>query len=397
MARILCAWEFGADLGHVRQLLPIARELRRLGHEAAFAFGDLAPLGAHAAEGFEWFQAPLTRLPPAQNPAPLSPSDVLLNLGYDDAAGLAGALAGWRALFTLWQPALVVADYAPGALLAARLRGLPTVTIGSGFSLPPPGAPLAAYRDWTTVEHGVLQRFDERVLATVSKAFEMLRARSVLRTAHELFAGDVHLLCNFAELDPFGPRDDVEYVGPLADAVSGREVAWKGEGRPRIFAYLKPRDPRFLALVAAVRGVAGEALVAAPGLTDAQAAELSSDRMRVVAEAVNLDAILASADLCVSHAGTGFAARALVAGVPLALLPMQLEQYLVARRIQNAGAAVMLSPDDPQPDFEPWLSAIAARADLRAGARAMSDAHRGYDFELAAARAAKRIVQSLPA
>ena len=102
MARILCAWEFGGDLGHVRRLLPIARELRRLGHEAAFAFRDLAPLGAHAAEGFEWFQAPLTRPPPAQNPAPLSPSDVLLNLGYDDAAGLAGALSVAHAAFASW-------------------------------------------------------------------------------------------------------------------------------------------------------------------------------------------------------------------------------------------------------------------------------------------------------
>lgn len=397
MARILCAWEFGGDLGHVRRLLPIARELRRLGHEAAFAFRDLTPLGAHTAEGFEWFQAPLTRMPPTQNPAPLSPSDVLLNLGYDDATGLAGALAGWRALMGLWQPALVVADYAPGALLAARMRGLPAVTIGNGFSLPPQAAPLAAYRDWHPVERDVLQRFDERILGNVSKAFEMLRARSPLSAAHELFAGDVHLLCNFADLDPFGPRDGVEYLGPLAEAASGRDVAWQTEGRPRIFAYLKPRDARFLAVLAALREIAGEALVAAPGLTEAQAAELSSGRMRVFPEALNLDAILASADLCVAHGGSGFAARSLMAGVPLALLPMQLEQYLAARRIQNAGAAVMVSPDDPQPDFKGWLAAIAARADLREGARAWGARHRGYDFEHAAARAASRIVQALPA
>jgi len=86
-----------------------------------------------------------------------------------------------------------------------------------------------------------------------------------------------------------------------------------------------------------------------------------------------------------------------MACVPLALLPMQLEQYLIARRIQNAGAAVMVSLDDPQPDFKPWLSAIAGRADLREGARAWSARHRGYDFEHAAARAAKRIVRALPA
>ena len=68
MARILCAWEFGEDLGHVRRLVPIARELRRLGHEAAFVVRDLAPRGVHGLERFEWFQAPLFRPPPTQDP-----------------------------------------------------------------------------------------------------------------------------------------------------------------------------------------------------------------------------------------------------------------------------------------------------------------------------------------
>ncbi len=396
MARILCAWEFGGDLGHVRRLLPIARELRRLGHEAAFVFRDLAPLGAHADEGFEWFQAPLVRLPPLQNASPLSPTDVLLNLGYADAAALTGALLGWRGLCALWQPDLVVADYAPAALLAARLRGVPTVTIGSGFSLPPPGAPLAAYRDWHRVEPEVLRRLDERLLATVSKAFQNVHAASPPSAARELFAGEVNLLCNFPDLDPFGPREGVEYLGPAADASLGREVAWNTDARPRIVAYLKPRDARFVALVAALRQVAGEALVAAPGLTDAQARELSSDRVRVFAEALNLDA-LGSADLCISHAGPGVASRAILAGVPLALLPMQLEQFLVARRLRSAGAADFIAPDDPPPDFAAWLGAIAQRAELREGARALARAHQGYDFEHAAARAAQRIARALPA
>ena len=396
MARILCAWEFGGDLGHVRRLLPIARELRRLGHEAAFVFRDLAPLGAHADEGFEWFQAPLMRLPATQNLSPLSPSDVLLNLGYADAPGISGALLGWRALCVLWQPDLVVADYAPGALLAAHMRGVPTTVIGSGFSLPPPGAPLAGYRDWNPVEPGVLRRLDERLLATVSKAFQNVGAASPPSAARELFAGDVNLVCNSPDLDPFGPREGVEYLGPIADASSGREVAWNTDARPRIFAYLKPRDARFVPLVTALRQVAGEALVAAPGLTDAQARELSSDRVRVFAEALNLDA-LGSADLCVSHAGPGVASRAILAGVPLALLPMQLEQFLVARRLRSAGAADFISPDDPPPDFATWLTAIARRAELREGARALGRAHQGHDFEHAAARAAQRIAQALPA
>src|SRR5258706_11647230 len=397
MARILFAWEFGGDLGHVRRLLPIARELRRLGHEAAFVFRDLALLGAHAGEGFEWFQAPLLRLPPLQSASPLSPSDVLLNLGFADAAGITGALFGWRGLFALWQPDLVVADYAPGGLLAARMCVVPTAAVGSGFSLPPTGAPLAAYRDWIRVEPEVLQRLDGRLLATVSKAFQNVHAASPPGAARELFAGDVNLVCSFPELDPFGPREGVEYLGPIADAISGREVAWNTQERPRIFAYLKPRDARFVPLVTALREVAGEALVAAPGLTDAQARELSTDRVRVFAEALNLDAALGSSDLCISHAGPGVASRAILAGVPLALLPMPLEQFLVARRLRSAGAAHFISPHGPPPDFPAWLPALAQRARPRAGAPPLRRRPQGYDFGHAAARAAQRIAQALPA
>jgi UDP:flavonoid glycosyltransferase YjiC (YdhE family) len=205
------------------------------------------------------------------------------------------------------------------------------------------------------------------------------------------------LLCTFPELDPFGPRGEVEYCGPIAESSSGRDVAWSARDHPRILAYLKPGDPRFGAIVDALGKVAAEALVAAPGLTDAQAARFSTARVRVFAEALNLDRLLDSADLCVAHGGTGFTARALLAGVALALLPTQLEQFLVARRLEAAGAAAAISPDDPPPDFVVWLSGIAARADLREGAQAFARSHRGYDFDAAAARVAQRIAAALPA
>ena len=48
MARAFFAWELGGDLGHARRTLQIARELRDLGHETAFAFLDLASLGVQA-------------------------------------------------------------------------------------------------------------------------------------------------------------------------------------------------------------------------------------------------------------------------------------------------------------------------------------------------------------
>ena len=63
MARVLCAWELGLGLGHVGRLIPIARELRGLGHEVVMVLRDSAYLDLVRADGFDTLAAPLLRQP----------------------------------------------------------------------------------------------------------------------------------------------------------------------------------------------------------------------------------------------------------------------------------------------------------------------------------------------
>ena len=389
MARVLCAWEFGGDLGHVRRLMPIAAALRAAGHSVVLAFRDSSFLEAALGDGFPGFVAPLLRAPPTVSPSPLNFSDILLNLGFDDPAGLRGALRAWRSLYAVVKPDLLLADYAPTALVAARGMGLRRVTIGTGFSLPRSRDPLPALRSWGHTEEGVLRALDDRLVNSIRAAMQGVSPEAP-RLARDIFAADAHLLCTFAQIDPFAPREGVEYVGPQGDATTGVEAHWSSAG-PRVFAYLKPRDRRFGAIVAGLRALGGETIVAAPGMGAAEALAASDATVRIVPAAVSLDAILRDASLCVAHAGPGLAARALVAGVPMALLPMQLEQYLVAKRLEEGGSAAVLSPEETAPDFAAWFASVAARDDLRRAAREQAQALRGYSFDDATARAAQRI------
>src|SRR5690242_264968 len=118
MARVLFAWELGGELGHARRCLRVARELRSLGHATAFAFADLLPLAASGEADIEWFQAPALQRPKNASPSPLNASDILLNRGFGDSSSVAGALRAWAGMISMWKPDLIVADYAPGALLA---------------------------------------------------------------------------------------------------------------------------------------------------------------------------------------------------------------------------------------------------------------------------------------
>ncbi|MEP7262371.1 MAG: nucleotide disphospho-sugar-binding domain-containing protein, partial [Usitatibacter sp.] len=360
------------------------------GHETAFTFLDLAPLGGEAAGEVEWFQAPVLQGVAQPSAAPVNASEILLNRGYGDPASVVGALRGWLSLFSLYKPDLVVADYAPGALMGARAAGIRSVAIGTGFSSPPIHDPMPALRSWNPPEEAALRVPDSRVLSSVREAFERLdlhnRAPS---TAGDMFRAGSTLLCTWPEIDPFGPRDEAEYLGPQDDPRAGAQAAWRTEERPRILAYLKPRDPRFLTLVESIRAIAGEAIIAAPGLSIDDAVKLSSPTLRIRGEALALPTLLATTDLCVCHSGPGIVGRALEAGVPLALVPQQLEQSLVGRRVVSAGAGVMIALNEGVQDFRVWMRDALSQPDLRAAAAASP--LRGHKPVSAARRIAREL------
>ena len=392
MARVLCAWEYGGDLGHVRRIVPIAHELRKMGHEVTMAFRDSSFIESVRAEGFETFIAPLLKIQREMNPSPLNFSDVLLNLGFRDARGIAGALRAWQSMFELLAPDVLVAEYAPTALIAALLAGIRRVTVSAGFSVPVLRDPLPDLRPWQPTDPKILRALDDRLLTTIRHAAGASASRLPDR-AQGLFNAEAHLLCTFPEIDPFGPRDGVEYLGPPADSVGGADIPWMRESGPHIFAYLKPRSPRFDAVMAALASLDAEVIVAAPGLTPERANAMSTASMRVVPAAVNLDLVMRGASLCVSHAGAGVPARAMAAGVPMALLPLQLDQFLMAKRIEQTGAALVSNPEEPAPDFRPWFSSLLTEPRFREAADRLRESHGTHDFGRAAARAAERIAE----
>ncbi|QJR15956.1 glycosyltransferase [Usitatibacter palustris] len=389
MRRVLCAWEFGGDLGHIRRLCAIARELQRTGHEPVLALSD--PAAAPRDAGFTWYQAPLLTMESRANLAALNASDLLLHLGFSDPVQVAGALRGWRSLFDLVQPSVIVADFAPGALLAARAAGLPRVTVGSGFASPLAGDPLPAFRDWQPVPAERLRASDALLCASINAALASANAKP-LANAHDAFEADQDFFCTFAELDPYGVRAGREYFGPLDHGAGGVRIEWSASLHPRVFAYVKPGYPHFAALAAALAQSGGESVIASPGLDTARLAQLTQPGLRIFAEPVDLDSVLPACDLCVGHAGAGFTARAVAAGLPLALLPMHLEQYLVARRLAELGAALVARPEEPAPDFSAWVQRLATDDAMRSAARALGakyQAHRGeHATQLVAGRIA---------
>ena len=388
MARVLCAWELGSGLGHIGRIVPIARELRAMGHEVVMVLRDSAYMHITRADGFDTLAAPLLHEPRNANQQPLSLSDILLNLGYDDVRALRGALQGWHSLLRLVKPAVVMADYAPMALVASGMARIPRITVGSGFALPPPGNPIPALRPGAATDPAALRAIDDRLLMRLRGAAGIT---TVASSARAFFEAESHLLCTFAEIDPFGAREGVEYLGPPGNVNRGLDVAWQTEGKPRVLAYLKPGAPRIDAVIAGLAALDAEVVLAYPGETPERVQALQRGALRVFAKPVEVAPLMAGASLAVFHAGSGFAAQSLVAGVPMALLPTHLEQLLIAQRAVQAGVGEISAPDHAAPDFRQWFMRLMSSQPLREAAQRAAAKHGGHSFSAASRAAAQRI------
>ena len=372
MARILIAWEFGRNLGHIARDLPLARACRDAGHEVVWAVRDLRGAARElAGEGFALVQGPLLRSGKVDAP-PVNFADMLLREGYEDAAGLLGVLQGWHALMRLASVSAVVYDYAPTALLAARALGLPTMILGSGFMLPAPTVPSPGF--FPGAPAAALQAAEDRFVANVNSTLQVLGGATIA-SLRDLYDHGEQVLTTFEELDPFAPRGQGRYVGPMYALGRQERVDWQGAGTHRVFAYLRPEVPSCENLLAALQAGPAEVVCAMPGLPAAWPARFP--RIRFVPGAVDMAALLPGADLAITN-GSGTIPNCLLAGVPVLVLPHFNEQYLAGLRLQQYGAGLVVPGRASTSEYAGLLERLLSEPAFRQQARAFAQRYAGH-------------------
>jgi len=378
MSRIAFAWELGTSFGHISVLLPFARKLRQRGHDVALVARELHNVSGLPAEGIPVLQAPVW-LPQMQGlpEPPLNYSEMLLRYGYFGADGLAGLVGAWRSLFDLLRSDVIVADHSPTALLASRSMGLATTTLGSGFCLPPRQAPLPNMRPWLNVPRGRLVQSDALVLGNMNTVLSGYKAQP-LNGVGELFATAQNFLCTFAELDHYPQREPAKYSGACFNFEMGQDAEWPDGGGKRVFAYLEPDKRDFAGVLEAIAGLGLRAIVCAPGITEVVRRKYASPAIHISAKPYRLDKLLAGCDLAIGYAGHAMTAGMLLAGVPLLLLPTQLERFLLATRVASLGAGIAVNPEAPLPDYRLLLRSLLEKPGYRESARRFANKYAGF-------------------
>ncbi|MBC2731588.1 hypothetical protein [Thiobacillus sp.] len=388
--KILFAWEIGGNLGHIAKYLPLLRLLRQRGHELLFASKEIE-LAQHllAPEGIAHVQAPLVTRFTGRIREPASFADILAEIGFADTNALAALLSGWRNLFDLFKPDVLVAEYAPAAQFAARLYGVPCLNLSTGFEHPPDVQPFPLFRPWLKLSTEALLKKEAKLLDVANTVLTrqgiapMSRLQDVLKT-------DLSLLTTLPELDHYGARKRASYIGPMFTLADGLTQNWAGHPGPRIFAYLRPY-PELPYMLDALSDSNASVLAVVPGIGIERAATYSNERLHIFGEQLKLAPLLPDMDLAITHGGHGLAGAFLLHGVPMLTIPTNIEQYMLSGRLTQLGVGKQVTSDRVKFDFTSSIAQIVEAPSCREQARVISKKYAGYDADRMVSRVANTI------
>lgn len=342
MPHIVFAWELGGGYGHIGGFLPIALRLRDQGHHITCVLRDLTH--AHtllASHDIPCIQAPvwLNHLDALTHP--VNYAEILFKVGFLSQSGLAGMVTGWRSLLDILQPNLILFDHAPTALLASRGLSASRALLGNGFFCPPRVSPMPSIRTGSRITHAHLIETERRAL-DVGNA--VLRAHHMpeLVQLSDLFDVDENFLMTFRELDHYPDRDDAVYWGPRMSLEEGVSFEWPSGEEKKVFAYIKPNDGQFEIIMQALASLPVRAVVHAPSLSRQLIARYESPRIRIYTQPIKMSQASRECDLAICHSGMGTVSAVLLAGRPLLMLPMHQEQFMLARRVVQFGAGLIV-------------------------------------------------------
>jgi UDP:flavonoid glycosyltransferase YjiC (YdhE family) len=376
--RVVIAWELGTYLGHLERDLPVAQRLRQMGAQVQFVVSDLRTAEERLAPlGFSFWPCPPSPRSQRRAEHTVNFSGLLLEMGYDDATGVRARVRAWLELWKALSPDVIVIDFAPTALLSARIAGIPTASLGPGFTVPPARDPMPAFREVPPTPEAVLRAADRRVLDVVNQvcasfdrpAFESVGAWFEETPAH---------ITSFVELDPFGPRDSARYVGPIFGEGRFRQEKWHGSRGTRVYGYLQSTLKGLEAILDALKDSDFEIICVVPGASAELARRYQSGAFRLFSEPIELEGLLAQADAVVGYGSAGMVANALLAGAPMLLFPAFMEQHLNAARAARLGAAIVSTATPVRAQVTVALKKLLSDVRYKQAARAFAEKYRSF-------------------
>lgn len=292
--------------------------------------------------------------------------DILAVLGLGEPGAAAALIGAWDRILAAVRPDIVVAEFAPGLMLAGFGR-FPVLALGTGFSLPPPDLPrFPSLTGQPTV-------YDEgQLLEVVNRALAQ-NGRAPRETLPGIFHADRELAAVFTELDPYRPWRKSAVSAPSA-FMTDRIVSGEGE---ELFVYMNGREARPNAFWQGLLLSGLKVRIHDPSLSLADSETLRRAGLLVESQPVPFATIAERSRLVLSHGGLGFVSSALLAGLAQLFVPCDIEKRMTAANVHEIGSGRRVPLEDMDADrLAEVLQAAFTDAPLIARARAAAPAFR---------------------
>lgn len=304
--KALLAWEIGGGQGHLHLLCAIATKLNDYGIEPVFALQNPQIRGLSLPGKI--LQAPqgtIRFLDDKDDDKSYLFSDILYIFSFSTPFLFSFHFQAWRNLINLVKPSLIVADFAPALVLAAK-GIVPTVVVGNGFCIPPAVIDFPAIRPFCTPAEAFRRQIEVAETVRQVTGFDA--------PLGELLNGDRAFIFSIPELDPYkDARKQAEYVSIHA-APFPQNLGCK-RGKP--WGYLTPDWQNYALVVNTLKP------------------ECVFDDLKIV---------LKGKSLAIHHAGCFTSTACLLAGIPQMVFPKDLEKWHNAKTLLNLGVAISPEP-----------------------------------------------------
>ena len=374
MSVILCVWEFGSNLGHLNQLkLPITIALKQ-GHTVYLAAKELHRVREVLGDlPIKYLQSPYKLGSTAiDEPTFLSYTHLLKYQILGSRGNLEGIICGWRTLFELVNPDLVLYESSPIALIASKGLPFKKITIGNGFAIPPKPKlntdAFAVFLDTpkTFETYEKLKKTDSEVLTTINSVLSGLGLITLNSLAEIYSQVDDLFLMTLPILDQFGARDS-SYLG-IAKPSKYASPLWPSDTGKKVFIYLNV-IPSLERLLYCLKLSNINTLVYIKDCPLELKLRYSSPLVKFLDTLVDLSEVAEQVDWAITHGNHSTTMSLVLGGIPQLLLPQQQEHYYLALRLKEVGCAEIAYVD--QPTYVNEISRLTIDKGMRIKAKAL--------------------------
>lgn len=338
MGKILFAWELGGGLGHIVRFERLIKELRNRGHVVSVAIPYLLHAGRLNLPPDcvkivpEWPSSIRRRRDP-KGISWITYGDMLASIIFTSSDEIAERIITWRRVFDETKPDVVIADYAPGAVLAAR-DFMRCINVGDGYTLPPHVMENFP-RLWSgdaPVKHREADVAD-RISAALSRF-----GATPLRNYPDMNAATAHATMTIPMLDVYRELRSGGWLGagPFTLPATLRDT------RAGLFVTLHEEDQFDSRLMEGIAESGMGGMVVIPNLLRKNRKLFGDAGFETPKTLQPLNEVLETVRVLVHLGGMGTANAGIAKGVPQLIFYTDLDKYHTGKPIVDAGVGISL-------------------------------------------------------